>query len=90
MEVPDAPRLGHSGRKSPSKRGGSPSKIRESSPSKRESSPSKTKGRQGSRQRKEEKSQSMLTPYKATKSQVEEWAKGSLPKKKTEYFMTSS
>ena len=76
MEVPEAPRLGQSGRKSPSKRGTSPSKFRESSPSKmRESSPSKSKRRQPSKQRKDERSMNLISPLTVTKSQLEDWAK---------------
>ena len=76
MELPEAPRLGLSGRKSPSKRGGSPSKFRESSPSKtRDSSPTKNRGRGGSKVRREDKNMVLVTPLKVTRSQVEEWAK---------------
>ena len=76
MELPEAPRLGLSGRKSPSKRGGSPSKFRESSPSKtRDSSPTKNRGRGGSKVRKEDRSMVLVTPLKVTRGQVEEWAK---------------
>lgn len=64
-------RLGHSGRKSPSKRGISPSKLRESSPTKKG-------GRQPSKQKKEEKSTALISPMKATSSLIEEWAKNGL------------
>lgn len=68
MEVPEAPRLGQSGRKSPSKRGASPSKMRESSPT-------KGKGRQPSKQRREERTMTLISPLAVTKSQLEDWAK---------------
>ena len=67
-------RLGHSGRKSPSKRGASPSKLRDSSPTKKG-------GRQPSKQRKEEKSSALISPMKVTPSQIEEWAKNGLVNK---------
>ena len=67
MEVPEAPRLGHSGRKSPSKRGFSPVKGRDSSPSKGK--------RQTGKGRKEEKTLSLINPAVVTAQQVEDWAK---------------
>ena len=60
-------RLGHSGRKSPSKRGSSPSKVRETSPTKR-----------GKGKKKEDKSTVLISPMKATPSLIEEWAKNGL------------
>ena len=62
MEVPDAPRLGLSGRKSPSKRGFSPVKGRDSSPSKGR--------RQASKLRKDDKSMSLITPATVSLQQV--------------------
>ena len=67
MEVPEAPRLGQSGRKSPSKRGFSPVKGRDSSPSKGK--------RQTGKGRKEEKTMSLINPAVVTAQQVEDWAK---------------
>ena len=62
MEVPDAPRLGQSGRKSPSKRGFSPVKGRDSSPSKGK--------RQASKVRKEDKIISLINPATVSQQQV--------------------
>ena len=62
MEVPDAPRLGQSGRKSPSKRGFSPVKGRDSSPSKGK--------RQASKVRKEDKIMSLINPATVSQQQV--------------------
>ena len=79
MEVPEAPRLGHSGRKSPSKRGFSPVKGRDSSPSKGK--------RQTGKQRKEEKSMSLINPAVVTAQQVEDWAKvGQVSKMETAVY----
>ena len=64
MEVPDAPRLGQSGRKSPSKRGFSPVKGRDSSPSKGK--------RQASKVRKEDKVMSLINPATVSQQQVPE------------------
>ena len=72
MEVPEAPRLGMSGRKSPAKspkRGASPAKTRDNSPSKVRSKAA------GSKIKKEEKSMALVNPIKVSKSQIQEWAK---------------
>ena len=79
MEVPEAPRLGHSGRKSPSKRGFSPVKGRDSSPSKGK--------RQTGKARKEEKTMNLINPAVVTAQQVEDWAKvGQVTKMETAVY----
>lgn len=79
MEVPEAPRLGQSGRKSPSKRGFSPVKGRDSSPSKGK--------RQTGKGRREEKTMILINPAVVTAQQVEDWAKvGQVTKMETAVY----
>ena len=81
MEVPEAPKIGLSGRKSPSlKRRSSPVKTRESSPSKqRDGSPRKL-GKQ-TKQKKEDKAMVLINPMKVTKAQIQDWAKNGIVSK---------